>query len=54
MNLSDERDRLDFADNAHRLQPVHCNLWRILGYIGVVVVLAIVVWSRFRIGADSP
>ncbi len=50
MNLSNLRDQFDFADNAHRLQPVHCRLWRIVGYLGVVVVLALAVWSQFQIG----
>ncbi len=50
MDLRQIEDQLDFADNAHRLQPVHCRLWRIIGYVGVVLVLALAVWSQFWIG----
>jgi len=49
-DLSEQRDQRDFSNNAHRLRPVYCNLWRIIGYVGVVVVLALAVWSQFRIG----
>jgi hypothetical protein len=51
MNLNQIEDDLDFADNAHRLQPVRCHVWRIAGYLGVVAILLLVVWSQFRIGS---
>ena len=50
MTFSDLREQRDFQNNAHRLQPVNCRLWRIVGCIGVVIVLILAVWTQFRIG----
>ena len=50
MNLHQLEEQRDFDGNAHRLQPINCRLWRIVGFVGVVIVLALACWSQFRIG----
>lgn len=48
MTLHELEDRMDWTEN--QLPPVRCRLWRIVGYVGVVVVLVLAVWSQFRLG----